>query len=87
MTYGQIARIANHPRSARQVARILHSMSRKYHLPWHRVINAQGAISIRDDALYHEQKMSLESEGIVFYDGKVDLVTYQYHPAEEGLNF
>src|SRR5699024_12383361 len=60
MTYGQIARLAGTPRGARQVARILHSMSRKHHLPWHRVINVQGKLTIKDEALYLEQKMSLE---------------------------
>src|SRR5699024_11728576 len=78
MTYGQVARIAGSPRGARQVARILHSMSRKYHLPWHRVINAEGKLKIKDEALYNEQKMSLESEGVVCTGGRVDLSEYQY---------
>ncbi|MDP4172315.1 MAG: MGMT family protein, partial [Bacillota bacterium] len=39
MTYGQVARVAGSPRAARQVVRILHSMSEKYSLPWHRVLN------------------------------------------------
>lgn len=80
MTYGQIASLAGSPRGARQVSRILHSMSRKYHLPWHRVINAQGKLMIKDEALYNEQKMSLESEGIACSGGRVDLSIYQYHP-------
>lgn len=83
MTYGQIARVAGNPRSARQVARILHSMSRKHELPWHRVINAKGEISIKEEALYFEQKLTLEMEGIVFSEGKVDLPTYQFHPEEQ----
>ena len=33
MTYGQIAAHAGSPRAARQVVRILHSMSRKERLP------------------------------------------------------
>jgi len=49
MTYGQIAAAAGSPRAARQVVRILHSMSDKYHLPWHRVVNAQGMIGIQDE--------------------------------------
>lgn len=80
MTYGQIACMAGSPRGARQVARILHSMSRKYHLPWHRVINAQGKLMIKDEAMYNEQKMSLESEGVVCVDGRVELAEYQYRP-------
>lgn len=80
MTYGQIAGIAGSPRGARQVARILHSMSRKHQLPWHRVINAQGKLMIKDEALYNEQKMSLESEGIVCVGGMIDLTEFQYQP-------
>lgn len=44
MTYGQIAGEAGSPRGARQVVRILHSMSEKYELPWHRVMNAKGEL-------------------------------------------
>lgn len=78
MTYGQIAKLAENPRAARQVARILHTMSRKYNLPWHRVINAQGQISIKDDEKFHEQLLSLEAEGIEVDDlGRVDLEKYR----------
>ena len=66
MTYGQIAKLAGSPRGARQVVRILHSSSEKYQLPWHRVVNAKGEIGMKDEELYHVQKMSLESEGIEF---------------------
>ncbi|WP_193750905.1 MGMT family protein [Bacillus coahuilensis] len=38
MTYGQVAYMAGSPKAARQVVRILHSMSEKYHLLWHRVV-------------------------------------------------
>lgn len=80
MTYGQIAGLAEHPRAARQVVRVLHSMSRKYNLPWHRVINSKGLIGIKDDEGFHQQKMLLELEGVeVSIDGRVDLVKYQWH--------
>ena len=46
MTYGQIAAYAGNPRGARQVSRILHSMSSSHELPWHRVINSKGGISL-----------------------------------------
>jgi methylated-DNA-protein-cysteine methyltransferase-like protein len=81
MTYGQIARVAGSPRGARQVVRALHSMSGKYHLPWHRVINSKGEIGLKD---YHQrtfQKELLQSEGIDFIDNNtIDLKQYQYHP-------
>ncbi len=81
MTYGQIARLAGSPRAARQVVRILHSMSKKHHLPWHRVISVKGKISIQEDSSYHEQMMSLQSEGVkVSETGMVCLGEYQWHP-------
>lgn len=70
MTYGQIARLAGSPRAARQVVRILHSMSAKHHLPWHRVINSKGEIGFKDDEQYNVQKLSLKSEGVEFIDGR-----------------
>ncbi|MFX0041916.1 MAG: MGMT family protein [Candidatus Hodarchaeota archaeon] len=65
-TYGQIASFAGNPRAARQVAWILHSCSRKDNLPWHRVINSKGRISLPKDGGYEMQKKLLEIEGIVF---------------------
>lgn len=74
MTYGQVARLAGNPRAARQVARILHSLSRTEQLPWHRVLNAKGEISLEGD----EQQLALEAEGVVFdRAGKLSLRRYQ----------
>ncbi|MBT2575402.1 MGMT family protein [Bacillus sp. ISL-51] len=79
MTYGQIAGLAGSPRGARQVVRILHSMSKKHRLPWHRVINAKGEIGFKDEEMYSVQKLSLEAEGVaVTADGRVDLSLYLY---------
>lgn len=80
-TYGRISMMAGRPNSARQVARILHSMSRKYDLPWHRVINIKGGISLPEHQGYFEQKARLTQEGIVF-DAKdrVDLAKFLWHP-------
>lgn len=84
MTYGQIARLAGSPRAARQVVRILHSMSKKYQLPWHRVINAQGQIVIADDESYNEQILNLEIEGVeVSSSGVVNLEKYQVNSEGE----
>lgn len=81
MTYGQIAALAGSPRAARQVVRILHSMSKKHKLPWHRVVNAKGQIGFADDEYFQIQKFSLESEGIEFgMNDRIDLGKYQFHP-------
>ena len=80
MTYGQIAALAGSPRGARQVVRVLHTLSKKYKLPWHRVINIKGEISIVDFESRDMQKMFLESEGVKFSSqNTIDLNEYQYH--------
>ncbi|AZB44116.1 MGMT family protein [Bacillus sp. FJAT-42376] len=79
MTYGQIAFAAGSPRAARQVVRILHSMSRKHNLPWHRVINSKGELSIKDEHVLERQQKALTMEGVIINDGKkIDLEKYQY---------
>lgn len=73
-TYGQIAHLAGNPRASRQVSWILASSSRKESLPWHRVINSQGKISLKPSAGYEEQKMHLLEEGVKFdSEDKIDL--------------
>ena len=65
-SYGKIATFAGNPRASRQVARILHSSSEKYNLPWHRVVNSQRKISFKDHIAYEQQKNMLQNEGIAF---------------------
>ncbi|MBB6671236.1 MGMT family protein [Cohnella nanjingensis] len=85
MTYGQVAASAGSPRGARQVVRILHTMSAKHGLPWHRVINAQGEIAIPDGEGRYMQQLYLEQEGVeVDVRGRVSLERYRYVPPETG---
>lgn len=77
MTYGQIAAIAGNPRGARQVSRILHSMSEKYNLPWHRVINSKGGISLNGLPGFTQGEL-LSKEGIEVIDKKIDLKKHLY---------
>ena len=73
-TYGQIAQYAGDPRGARQVSYILHALSDREHLPWHRVINSKGGISLKPKHGYELQKQLLVREGIVFGDDdRIDL--------------
>lgn len=81
MSYGQIAKHAGSPRGARQVVRILHTMSSKYELPWHRVVNVKGEIAIKDDEGSFEQKSRLQEEGVPFLkEYKVDMGEAVYEP-------
>jgi methylated-DNA-protein-cysteine methyltransferase-like protein len=77
LTYGIIASLAGHPNGAKQVTRILHSQTEKHNLPWHRVINSKGKISIKDPIFYEEQRFLLESEGVIFSkDDRIDFDEY-----------
>jgi methylated-DNA-protein-cysteine methyltransferase-like protein len=46
-TYGQVAELAGIPGHARQVGYALHALPQGTTVPWHRVINAKGEISVR----------------------------------------
>lgn len=71
-TYGRIARLIGRPRAARQVGYAMHRCPSG--LPWHRVINAQGRISLpAASTAALAQRRRLEEEGVVFIGGKVDL--------------
>jgi methylated-DNA-protein-cysteine methyltransferase-like protein len=67
-TYGLLAASAGNPRAARQVSRILHSCSEKEGLPWHRVVNRDGRISLTGPA-HDVQKSRLMAEGVLFSPG------------------
>ncbi|MGH4052739.1 MAG: MGMT family protein [Clostridium sp.] len=80
MTYGQIASQAGNHKGARQVARFLHTLSTRYELPWHRVINSKGEISIQDFESSNLQKLLLENEGVKFTKrNTISLNEFQYH--------
>jgi len=83
-TYGQIAAALGSPRVARQVGFALAGAWRVEHddpVPWHRIINAKGAISTRGDAdPEHDQRALLEREGVEFrVNGTVDLKRFRWH--------
>ncbi len=79
-SYGQLAALAGFPAAARQVVRLLHSMSSKERLPWHRVINSRGAISLTGQD-YELQRSLLEREGIEFGLGdRIDLERFLWRP-------
>ncbi len=80
-TYGLVAAAAGSPLGARQVARILHSLSRKERLPWHRVIGSPGAIRLRRGLGFETQRALLRKEGVsVSPRGRVDLGRFLWKP-------
>ncbi len=81
-TYGQIAQLAGLPGHARQVGYALHGAGDERRLPWQRVINAKGEISLRAEVGFDQiQRQLLEREGVCFDDrGRVDIERYGWRP-------
>ena len=81
-TYGQVATLAGLPRRARLVGRALRVVPEELEIPWHRVVNAQGKISSRADAVGHEdlQAALLRREGIRFRGASIPLARYRWEP-------
>ena len=80
-SYGRVAALAGNPRGARQVSRFLHSLSEKYDLPWHRVVNASGRISLPKGRGYEQQRALLEDEDVVFSKFRtIDLKVFLWEP-------
>lgn len=84
-TYGQIAALAGMPRHARQVGYALHSLPAGSKLPWHRIINSQGKISLRGlDGSDDWQRILLEEEGVEFgVSSRINLKKHQWQPPEK----
>lgn len=81
-TYGQIAAYAGNPYAARQVVRILCSSSEKYGLPWYRIINRKGQISLKPNYGYEIQKQLLQKEGVKFDKNDfIDFDRYLWSPS------
>lgn len=78
-SYGQVAAMAGLASNARLVGRLLKRMPKGSIIPWHRVINSQGKISFPDGSpQYIKQYQLLQSEGIIFKNGKVNMRIYQW---------
>lgn len=85
-TYGDVARLAGSPRAARQVGGVLKRLPEGSTLPWHRVVNRHGAISLTGPDL-QRQRQALLSEGVqVSGAGQIDLQKYAgcTKPSPEG---
>jgi methylated-DNA-protein-cysteine methyltransferase related protein len=81
-TYGQIAELAGLPSHARQVGYALHALPDGTTVPWHRVLNAAGALSARAVAGAElAQRQLLEREGVPFnLRGRVPLEEVRWRP-------
>lgn len=80
ITYGQLAALAGLPGAARLAGTVLCGLPETTELPWHRVINAQGKISLPpDSATYKKQWQRLQAEGVEIKNGKISLRIYGYN--------
>jgi methylated-DNA-protein-cysteine methyltransferase-like protein len=82
-TYGQVARLAGLPGHARQVGYAMAALKPGVRVPWHRVINAQGKVSLRraGPGAGVRQRQLLEREGVKFGPaGRVSLDRYRWEP-------
>ena len=79
-SYGQVALMVGAPNAARQVGWALHCLPADTDVPWHRVINARGGISLRGRMGEADlQRRLLEAEGIEFSaQGLIDFSRYGY---------
>ncbi|MDR3305866.1 MAG: MGMT family protein [Clostridiales Family XIII bacterium] len=76
VSYGQIARMLGRPRAAREVGWAMSSCPE--HLPWQRVVMADGSVSGGVCALLRRARLS--EEGITFLpDGRVDMDIHQWN--------
>ncbi len=79
-TYGDVAKMAGYPGYARHVGKALGNLPEGSKLPWFRVINSQGKISLKDGDM-QRQRRELMAEGVeVSATGKVSLKKYRWQP-------
>jgi len=84
VSYGGVAALLGQPRAARGVGQALHALPDESDVPWWRVVNRNGEISIR--GVLHGaalQRQLLRSEGVRFSRaGRIDWRRFGWTPEE-----
>jgi methylated-DNA-protein-cysteine methyltransferase-like protein len=77
-----VAKHAGLPGAARRVGAALRKLPDDTRIPWHRVVNAAGRISLpAGSPSGREQKIRLQEEGVAFGNNcAVDMVKYRWRP-------
>lgn len=78
-TYGQVAELAGLPGAARRVGRVLAALPTDSRLPWHRVINAAGRVSLPGTHGVRQRRL-LRAEGVYLRNQRVDLRRHRWTP-------
>lgn len=83
VSYGQLAELAGLGRAARWVGRTLSQLPDGTALPWHRVIAANGRLSLPAGTVSgEEQRARLRAEGIFILNERVDIRRHGWRPME-----
>jgi len=84
VTYGQLAGLAGLGRAARWVGSQLKKLPDGTNLPWHRVLNHAGRLSVPEGSeVWVEQIQRLRAEGVNVVSGRVSLRHYKWHAFDE----
>jgi len=76
-SYGTLAQLAGLGRGARLVGRWLGQLPDDTTLPWHRVLNSQGRLSLpADHPTGQEQARRLLDEGVIIRNRRVNMARY-----------
>lgn len=78
--YGQIAKLSGLGRGARIVAYALRASPHELELPWHRVVNAKGGISLPPGGGGRLQRERLREEGVRVVGYSVDMARFRWEP-------
>jgi len=86
-SYGQVADLAGLPRRARLVSKVLKT-SNDSEIPWHRVVNSQGKVSIPGGLPTHRLQLSLlREEGVELRGTMVNMKKHRWQPSLDTLLF
>lgn len=84
VTYGQVAALLGSPAASRAVGYALRALPGNSDVPWWRVVNARGGVSLRGRGDGADlQRTLLESEGVAFDGDVLDLRRYRWWPGDE----
>lgn len=83
-SYGRLAQLAGLGRGARLTARWLAQLPEGSSLPWHRVVNSRGQLSLSPgSAAGEEQKQRLQSEGVAVINHRVNMARFGWPDSSE----
>lgn len=72
--------MAGYPGYARHVGKALGNLPEGSKLPWHRVVNSQGQISLKGADLQRQRKRLLDEDIECNANGRINLRKYKWQP-------